>query len=201
MVVGSSLASRVWGTGSGGVRSEVRILVIVQLRLWSRRRGFIITDGPRNSWFTVARPPIKSLLRWGLVIADRRGVLGVRAITIWQTGVIAMGVGSGVRLAVGVPLLLVIVKHTVLVGRVGVIVLILWFWVSTSTADIIPTGWVVVISVWLVWVISLLRAVSRRLDIVTGSPCVVCVVWILLKYLPKEKKTKRQSTAARDPLT
>lgn len=165
----------------------MRILVVVQVRSWSRRWRIIITDGPWTSWFTIARPSVKSLLRWGLVIAERRGVLGVRAVAVWQTGVIALGVGSREWLAVGVPLLLVIVRHTVLVGQVRVIVTVLWFWVTTSAAaDIIPTGWVVVISVWLVRVISLLRVVSHRLHVVTDSPCVVCAVWILLKYLAKE---------------
>lgn len=170
----------------------MRILVVVQFRPWSRWWRIIITDGPWTSWFTVARPSVKSLLRWGLVIAERRGVLGLRAVTVWQTGVIALGVGSRERLAVGVPLLLVIVRHTVLVGQVRVIVTVLWFWVTTSAADIIVTGWVVIISVWLVRVISLLRVVSHRPHVVTDSPCVVCVVWILLKYLPKKIQNKEK---------
>lgn len=158
----------------------------MQVRPWSGRWRIIIPDRPLTGWFTVARPAVKSLLRWGLVVAERRVVLGVGAVTVRQTGVVALGVGSRVRLAVGVPLLLVVVRHTVLVGQVRVIVTVLWFWVSTSTADIILTGRVVVIPVRLVGVIPLLRVVSHRPHVVTNSPRGVCVVWILLKYLPKK---------------
>lgn len=164
----------------------------MQVRPWSWRWRVVIPDGPLASWFTVARSAVKSLLRWGLVVAERRGVLGVGAVTVWQTGVVALGVGSGVRLAVGVPLLLVVVRHTVLVGQVRVIVTVLWFWVSTSAADIILSGWVVVIPVRLVGVIPLLRVVSHRPHVVTKSPCGVRVVWILLKYLPKKTTQNKE---------
>lgn len=164
----------------------------MQVRPWSRRWRIIIPDGPLTSGFTVARPAVKSLLRWGLVVAERRGVLGVGAVTVWQTGVVALGVGSRVRLAVGVPLLLVVVRHTVLVGQVRVIVTVLWFWVSTSTADIILTGWVVVIPVRLVGVIPLLGVVSHRPHVVTKSPRGVRAVWILLKYLPKKTTQNKE---------
>ena len=154
LVIGRPLSSGVRGASSSGIRIQVRILVIVHVRCWGRRWRLIITDRPWTCWFTIAGPSIKSLLRWRLVIAERRGVLGIRAITVWQTRVIALGVCSREWLAVGVPLLLVIVRHTVLIGWVRVIVTVLWFLITTSTAnstaaDIIPTRWVVVISVWL----------------------------------------------------
>lgn len=162
----------------------MRVLVVVQVRPWCRRRRLVITDWGWTRRFAVARPSIESRLRWRLVVAEGRGVLGFRAVTVWQTWVVALGVGSRERLAVGVPLL-VVVRHTVLVGWVRVIVSILWFWVTTSAAaaDIIPTGQVVVISVWLLRVISLLGVVAHRLHAVADSPCVVSAVRILLKHL------------------
>ena len=199
LVIGRPLGSGLWWAGSWWECAQVRILVVMQIRHWSRRWRIIITDGPWTRRFSIARPSVESLLRWGLVVAERRCVLGIRAVTVWQTGIVALWVGSRVRLTVRVPLLLVEVRHTVLVGQVRVIVAVLWFWVTTSAAaDIIPTGWVVVISVWLVRVISLLRAVSHRLHAVTNSPRVVCAVWILLKHLMNKYKTKiKVSSCAR----
>lgn len=63
---------------------------------------------------------------------------------------------------------------------------------DSAAADVIPIGWVVVISVWLVRVISLLRVVSHRLHAVTDSPRVVCAVRILLKHLPIKCTTKNK---------
>ena len=194
LVVGRSLGGWVRGAGRRRVCTQVRILVIVQVRPWCWR--IIVTDRCRTRWFTVTGPSVKSLLRWGLVVAEGGGVVGVRAVPVWQTGIVALRIGSRERLVVGVPLLLVVVRHAVLEGGVRVIVVILWFSVTTSAADstaadIIATGGVVVISVrLLVRVIPLV--VGHRLHTVTGSPYGVCAVWILLKHLLEKDTTKDQ---------
>lgn len=117
----------------------------------------------------------------------------VGALAVRRTGIVGLGVGSRERLVVGVPRLLVIVRHAVVIG---LIVTVLWFLVAsadTTAADVIPTGWVVVISVrLLVRVITLLRVVRHRLHAVTTSAYVVCAVRILLKHLPKKYTTKKR---------
>lgn len=117
----------------------------------------------------------------------------VRAIAIRRGRIIAMGVGRRERLVVRVPLLLLILRHAVLEGRARIVVSVLWFRVTTfATADVIPTGWKVVISVWLLRVISLLGVVGHGLrDVSRYPPCVVCAVRILLKDLVKENKRGR----------
>lgn len=101
-----------------------------------------------------------------------------------------MGVGRRERLVVGIPLLLVVLRHAVLEARARIVVSVLWIRVTTSAA-VIPTGRMVVISVWLVRVIPLLGVVSQGLHVVTDPPCAVCAVRILLKGLAKEKKRER----------
>lgn len=128
----------------------------------------------------------------------------VGAVTVRWAGIVGLGIGSRERLVVGVPRLLVVVRHTVLIA---LIVTVLWFLVSTSTADtaaahVIPTGRVVVISVWLlVRVIPLLRAVRHRLHALTTSSCVVCAVRILLKHLATKNKKRKGSTTSQALLT
>lgn len=141
-------------------------------------------------WFTVTRPPVESLLRRGLVVAQRGGVLCIRAVNVRQTDIISLGVGSRVGLAVRVPLLLIVVRHAVLVERDMIVAPILWFCVTAPTAaDVIPTGWVVIISVrLLVRVIRLLIAVIHRLQVVANPPCVIHAVGILLKHLSNRTK-------------
>lgn len=113
----------------------------------------------------------------------------VGAIAIRGVGVIAMGVGRRERLVVGVPLLLVILRHAVLEGRAGIVVSVLWIRVTSSAAaDVIPTGWMVVISVGLLRVKALLRVVRQGLHVVAHPPCAVCAVRILLKDLAKENR-------------
>ena len=115
----------------------------------------------------------------------------VRAIAIGSVGVIAMGVGGREGLVVGVPLLLVILRHAVLEGRARIVVSVLCFRVTTfAAADVIATGWVVVISVRLLGVISLLGVVGHGLHVSSCCcpHCVVCAVQILLKDLVKENR-------------
>lgn len=114
----------------------------------------------------------------------------VRAIAIRGVGVIAMGVGGRERLVVGVPLLLVILRHAVLEGRAGIVVSVLWIRVpsSAAAADVIATGRVVVISVGLLRVKALLGVVRQGLQVVADPPCAVGAVRILLKDLAKENR-------------
>lgn len=114
----------------------------------------------------------------------------VIAIAIRGVGVIAMRVGRRERLVVGVPLLLVKLRHAVLEGRARIVVSVLWIRVTSSAtaADVIPTGWVVVISVGLLRVKALLRVVRQGLHVVAHPPRAVCAVRILLKDLAKENR-------------
>lgn len=118
----------------------------------------------------------------------------VIAIAIRGVGVIAMRVGRREWLVVGVPLLLVILRHAVLKGRARIVVSVLWIRVTSSSAaaaaDVIATGWVVVISVGLLRVEALLRVVRQGLHVVAHPPRAVCAVRILLKDLAKVNRRK-----------
>jgi hypothetical protein len=165
----------------------MRLLVVARSQVVPRtwRRGLVVANGCRTCRFAIARPPIESLLRRGFVVALRRAVLAIRSVPIGQARVVTLGGRGRGRLVVGVPLLLVVVRHTVLVGQVRVIGAVLWFQVTTSAAaDVIATGRVVIISVWLlVWVVRLLGVVRPRLHTMARSPWVFHYVWILLEHL------------------
>lgn len=113
----------------------------------------------------------------------------VRAVAVRGVGVIAVRVGGRQWLVVGVPLLLVILRHAVLEGRARIVVSVLWIRVtpSATAADVIATGRVVVISVGLLGVKALLGVVRQGLHVVADPPRAVCAVRILLKDLENRR--------------